>query len=214
MNDDTRFWSYVNKNGPEVYSDIGQCWLWKGKPNNSGYGGFGINNEKWVAHRYSYYKFNGVHPGKKCVLHLCDNRICVNPEHLRLGTYQDNNDDMWSKGRGYKPHDTHCKNGHEYNKENTLYRTKSDGKICRRCKICYMAKRIRDAEKQRAKFADGPGRNGDRKTCRQGHTFDESNTSYRVRKNGTSFRVCKICDALKAKQYRARNKDILKCPVL
>jgi hypothetical protein len=71
------------------------CWEWKGKPKDTGYGTF-LNG---YAHRYAYEIVNGPIPAGMCVLHRCDNRICVRPDHLFLGTKEDNTADMWSKGR-------------------------------------------------------------------------------------------------------------------
>jgi hypothetical protein len=67
------------------------------------------------------------------VLHRCDNPICVNPNHLFLGTSADNAQDREAKGRGGNSKKTHCPKGHPYDAENTYVRTR-DGK--RGCRIC------------------------------------------------------------------------------
>ena len=80
------------------------CWLWIGCLNNkaSGYGIFSSNNKPGLAHRMSYQMYKGEIPNGMCVLHSCDVRSCVNPDHLFLGTYFDNAKDMFSKGRNTK----------------------------------------------------------------------------------------------------------------
>ena len=77
------------------------CWLWTGSITNSGYGDLGRTpyDKGWFAHRLSWTIHNGTIPDGLKVLHKCDVRICVNPDHLFIGTHQDNMDDMDAKGR-------------------------------------------------------------------------------------------------------------------
>lgn len=85
------------------------CWEWQ-KPLSEGYGTFYLRSVKGKsitmrAHRFSYEWHVGIIESGLFVLHKCDNRRCVNPDHLFLGTAKDNYDDMVRKGR--KP-DTRC----------------------------------------------------------------------------------------------------------
>lgn len=80
-----------------------QCWEWQGCTIKDNYGMMVLNNIQHLTHRLSYELFFGEFDKELCVCHKCDNPICINPDHLFLGTHQDNMTDMKNKGRAYSP---------------------------------------------------------------------------------------------------------------
>lgn len=77
------------------------CWLWSDAPDDCGYGRLGLPGNQMVkAHRLSYELHRGPIPDGLQVLHSCDTPPCVNPDHLFLGTHDDNMADRERKGRG------------------------------------------------------------------------------------------------------------------
>ena len=81
------------------------CWGWSGAVSERGYGKIGLPRSPKTAraHRVSWEIHCGDIPEGSNVLHSCDNRLCVNPDHLFLGTLSDNSRDMVSKGRDFRP---------------------------------------------------------------------------------------------------------------
>lgn len=119
--DANEFWSDAHKVG-------NGCWRWLGHYNTNGYGKFYFWRSARVrtatsAHRVAYALWYGD-PGKHVVDHLCNNRWCVNPQHLKATTNADN------VGRAVRKEA--CPRGHAYEPNNLCKR--KDGR--RVCKIC------------------------------------------------------------------------------
>lgn len=111
------------------------CWLWTGIMTRDGYGKLvtdrGDTRTNSRAHRLSYELFHGPIPNGLVVCHHCDTPLCVNPQHLFIGTVGDNVRDAVKKRRMHEQKKTHCPRNHEYTTENT--RIQNSGRVCRTC---------------------------------------------------------------------------------
>jgi hypothetical protein len=92
-----RFWNRINIGAADA------CWTWTGYKDMDGYGRFYIKKKKSGAHRLMWIIFYGLIPEGMNVLHICDNPSCCNPNHLFLGTPNDNNQDAKNKGHTFHP---------------------------------------------------------------------------------------------------------------
>lgn len=117
-----RFWSKV------IRADY--CWLWQGSLNSAGYGSFGGMG----AHCYSYQVLHGPIPSGMEIDHLCQNKRCVNPQHMEVVSHREN---CLRAGGWAAKHSnaTHCPAGHPYDEGNTQRRR--GRRYCKKCVRAY-----------------------------------------------------------------------------
>lgn len=89
-------WSKVTIPEAPRHEDL--CWNWRGST-AKGYGQIKAEGRVMRAHRLAFELVKGEVPEGLFVLHSCDNPLCCNPKHLRVGTHQDNMDDKTARGR-------------------------------------------------------------------------------------------------------------------
>lgn len=135
-----RFWESV---------DITEtCWQWNKSLVCFGYGQFSVNGKNYRAHRYSLLIHGVEIPQDMVVDHICKNRGCVNPEHLRVVTNRINVLENSNSTPAQLIKRTHCKNGHPLSGSN-LRMYKQTIRRCRECNKAYWPKRDYKSEHYR-----------------------------------------------------------------
>jgi hypothetical protein len=109
------------------------CRVWTRARLASGYGVVHYQRQALLAHRLSYWVFHGPIEGELVVDHMCSNRSCVEPSHLRLLTREQNSAEAWPAKK------THCKRGHPLSGDNVSISVGRDGQRRRTCKACHRA---------------------------------------------------------------------------
>ena len=134
-----------------------ECWVWTGYLRPDGYGwahgGYVNGKQKSMStHRAMHELYVGQIPLDLTIDHLCRNRACGNPKHLRILTISENSRD---NGQSRK---THCPQGHEYTDENTYYWKQKNGGPSRQCRTCRRERDRQSYAKAKAKKQAAQGR--------------------------------------------------------
>ncbi len=125
------------------------CIMWAGyrQSNGTGYGERTVKQKRWLAHRYAFFSAKGEIPEGLCVCHRCNNKGCVNVEHLYLATHRQNvidavRDGLWVSHNALKKVCPNC---------GGAYRLQPDGR--RRCMPCHVKSNRRLRQALRAAMA-------------------------------------------------------------
>lgn len=129
------------------------CREWLGYLMPTGYGEISVACVSIRIHRVMYAIAHGPIPEGAVVMHSCDNRKCIEPAHLSLGTIYSNGQDAKAKGRCKYQKITHCANGHPLSGDN-VRATKQGG---RACKTCQRAAQRRASGWPEERWFDPPG---------------------------------------------------------
>ncbi len=122
-----RFWAKVQRGGED------ECWLWTGATSSDGYGRFAaVGRRLYGAHRIGFLLFAGSIPEGAVIDHLCRNRRCVNPLHLRAVDRATNVHENSAALAHLNSLKTHCPMGHPYHGGNLIERS-SGRRACREC---------------------------------------------------------------------------------
>lgn len=136
-----------------VIADSG-CWEWSGAIRNpGGYAWINFRGKQVPAHRLMHLLTKGPVPEGKDCCHTCDNRKCCNPDHLWIGSRQENLMDASRKGRIGCQQKTHCPKGHAYAEHGVRHGKNK----WRKCTICVRARyRMRGGWSEDDAYSIGP----------------------------------------------------------
>lgn len=141
--------------GWDVTSD--GCWEWRGDRNELGYGRLTLVRkglDKARVHRLMFERYSGPIPAGLVVRHKCDNPPCSNPDHLELGTQNDNVQDMIDRGRCWRHGATECQNGHDLTSPDSYRIGKRKGRGDEKvCLTCQRERKLRWQEKKKLERA-------------------------------------------------------------
>ncbi len=189
-----RFWSKVNKNSGKFWHGT-ECWEWLGGLDRDGYGRYSIRiNNKVLnlrAHRVSYSLKILVPKENEDTHHLCQNKQCVNPNHLQFLIKKLHHKIHIKDSTKHQTSKTHCPQGHEYNLENTYWY-----KNHRYCKTC-----TKIANRKMIHYQGNP-LNKDKTHCIYGHALVLPNLYI----NDKGHRQCRQCCFDRIRRYRKENK--------
>lgn len=121
---DRDWWRDVERGAPDA------CWPWLKSTASHGYGQTWDGTTVRLAHRVAWALTYGAIPADLTIDHLCHNRVCCNPAHLRLLSNVEN---ATANQQGTK---THCPRGHPYEGDNLKTYTNPKGQTCRKCRAC------------------------------------------------------------------------------
>lgn len=177
----------MNKYVERFYSktrEAGDCLVWAGYLNEKGYPYFYDGQRMRRAHRYIYESMIGTIADGLQIDHLCRNRACVRLSHLETVTHKEN----CQRGIGSK---THCKNGHEFDEQNTGY-----AKTQRYCIKCNRAS-------SKAYRLSRPRKGRTPRThCPSNHPYEAGN----IYINSKGHRECLICNRASKRRYQEKIK--------
>lgn len=186
------------------------CWIWHGTVWGQ-YGGVHIDRVWHGAHVIAWMLVNGRYPldGME-VMHSCNNKLCMNPQHLSEGTHQQNMQQMVDGGlqniaRGgmhYQSKKTHCPIGHPYEGNNLTIR--GGKRVCRECQN--EASRLAGEMRRQGvpKIGNGGAQNIIKTHCPQGHPY--SGTNLKITTCGR--RQCRRCVQEAGRRYEARKRGL------
>ena len=119
----------------DAAADLSDCIFWEGLIHSDGYGVLWPNRKThFQAHRITYEREHGPLPEGMIVHHVCENKLCVNVEHLQAMTVREHSilHRTQEHGASFWRSKTHCPQGHPYDEQNTYQARR--GRVCRICR--------------------------------------------------------------------------------